>query len=115
MIVFLVIGIIKKKCINENKKGKLRTYFTVKEHFIGEKYTFLNDFKVRQAMCKIRISAHPLMIEIGRYKNLETEERLCKLCITQKNEDEYHFLIDCPIYNSSRKICYQKISEYIMF
>jgi hypothetical protein len=49
------------------------------------------------------------MIEIGRYKNLETEERLCKLCIAQKIEDEYHFLIDCPIYNNSRKICYQKI------
>ena len=51
------------------------------------------------------------MIEIGRYKNLETEERLCKLCITQTIEDEYHFLIDCPIYDNSRKICYQKISE----
>jgi hypothetical protein len=51
------------------------------------------------------------MIEIGRYKNLETEERLCKLCIKQKIEDEYNFVIDCPIYNSSRKICYQKISE----
>jgi hypothetical protein len=46
-------------------KGKLRTYFTFKEHFIREKYTFINDFKVRQAICKIRISAHPLMIEIG--------------------------------------------------
>jgi hypothetical protein len=33
------------------------------------------------------------MIEISRYKNLENEERLCKLCITQKIEDEYHFLI----------------------
>jgi hypothetical protein len=42
---------------------------------------------------------------------LETEERLCKLCITLKIEDEYHFLIDCPIYNNSRKICHQKISE----
>ena len=40
---------------------------------LEKKYTFLNDFKVRQAICKIRISAHPLMIEIGRYKNLETE------------------------------------------
>ena len=46
------------------------------------------------AICKIRISAHPLMFEIGRYKNLETEERLCKLCITLKIEDEYHFLIN---------------------
>jgi hypothetical protein len=51
----------------------IQTYFTFKEHFIREKYTFLNDFKVRQAICKIRISAHPLMIEIGRYKNLETK------------------------------------------
>jgi hypothetical protein len=34
-------------------------------------------------ICKIRISAHPLMIEIGRYKNLETEERLSKLSITR--------------------------------
>ena len=40
-----------------------------------------------------------------------TEERLYKLCITQKIEDEYHVLIDCPIYNNSIKICYQKILE----
>ena len=46
---------------------------------LEKKNTFLNDFKVRQAICKIRISAHHLMIEIGGYKNLETEERLCKL------------------------------------
>jgi hypothetical protein len=31
---------------------KLCTYFTFNEHFIREKYTFLNDFKVRQAICK---------------------------------------------------------------
>jgi hypothetical protein len=36
---------------------QLKEYFTFKEHFIREKYTFLNDFKVRQAICKIRISA----------------------------------------------------------
>ena len=41
---------------------------------LEKKYTFLNDFKVRQAIYKIRISAHPLTIEIGRYKNLETED-----------------------------------------
>jgi hypothetical protein len=87
------------------KKGKLYTYFTFKEHFIREKYTFLNDFKVRQAICKIRISAHPLMIEIGRYKNDYVN------CTTQKIEDEYHFLIDCHIYHNGRKICYPKISE----
>jgi hypothetical protein len=72
---------------------------------------FLMILKLDRQFVKIRISAHPLMIEIGRYKNLETEERLCKLCIAQTIEDEYHFLIDCPIYNNSRKICYQKISE----
>jgi hypothetical protein len=67
VIVFLVIDIILKKCTNEDKKGKVHTYFTFKEHFIREKYTFLNDFKVRQAICKIRISAHPLMEKIFQY------------------------------------------------
>jgi hypothetical protein len=26
VIVFLVVGIIEKKCVNEDKNGKLRTY-----------------------------------------------------------------------------------------
>jgi hypothetical protein len=46
-----------------------------------------------------------------RSMNVKGYYRLCKLCITQTIEDEYHFLIDCPIYDNSRKICYQKISE----
>jgi hypothetical protein len=33
------------------------------------------------------------------------------MAIAQKIEDEHHFLIDCSIYNNSRKICYQKMSE----
>ena len=97
VIVFLVIGIILKKMYKWRQKGKICTYFTFKEHFIREKYTFLNDFKVWEAICKIRISAHPLMIEVDRYRKLGN--RLCKLCITQRIEDEYHFLIDCLIYN----------------
>ena len=117
VIVFLVSYWYNlKKCINEDKKGKLGTYSTFTEHLIREKYAFFNDFKVRQAICKIRISAHPLMIEIGRYKNLETEERLCKLCITQKIEDEYHFLIDCPIYNNRlvERFVIRKFQNYVL-
>jgi hypothetical protein len=64
-----------KKCINEDKKGKLCTYFTFKEHFIREKYTFLNDFKVRRAICNIRISEHPLTIEIGIINNINRKRK----------------------------------------
>jgi hypothetical protein len=95
-------------CIHE-----LMLYTNVyEEHFIREKYTFLNDFKVRQAFCKIRISAHSLMIEIGRYKNLETEERVCKLCITLKFEDEYHFLIDCLYINTMFLVGFRALKNY---
>jgi hypothetical protein len=35
---------------------------------INRKRKNISVFKVRQAICMIRISAHPLMIEMDRYK-----------------------------------------------
>ena len=54
------------------------------------------------------------MIEIGRYKNLETEERLWKLCIAQKIEDEYHFLIDCPYIIIVERFVIRKFQNYVL-
>ena len=50
------------------------------------------------------MSSHKLQIEIGRYKNIEREKRLCKLCSMQKIEIEEHFLLECPAYNHQREI-----------
>jgi ribosomal protein S27AE len=47
---------------------------------VKEKYLQINNFKIRQSICKIRVSAHPLNIETGRYKNIIRSERKCTNC-----------------------------------
>jgi exonuclease III len=51
---------------------------------------------------RIRLSAHNLSIETGRYhKNTDTT-RYCFLC-KNVTEDEYHFILKCPLYNDLRQ------------
>ena len=42
-------------------------------------------------ICKLRISAHPLAIEKGRYSNVPRSERFCNACKKEIVEDEEHF------------------------
>ena len=51
---------------------------------------------------KIRISNSNLNIEKGRYLNTPAEDRICKLCNSEV-EDEFHFTIICSkLQNFSR-------------
>jgi len=59
-----------------SNRDKLDTYFYIKTHFGKEKYLEINNFKIRQSICKIRVSAHLLNIETGRYK---TRKKMHKL------------------------------------
>ena len=43
----------------------------------------------RKALCRLRISAHDLQIEIGRYANIAREDRKCRTWGVVK--DELHF------------------------
>jgi hypothetical protein len=58
---------------------------------------------VRSLLTKLRLSAHSLAIETGRYckPTIPANEWFCKAC-KDKVEDEHHLLIGCPIYNSVR-------------
>ena len=63
--------------------GKLDTYFSFKKEFIAEPYFMLEHFYMRNAICKLRVSAHNLLIETGRYvkpKSMPLSERICKHC-----------------------------------
>lgn len=88
-----VSNIVKVKASNEFKMkwserldkcqmeqiGKLRTYATFKKQFMYEPYlNVIKDPIVRSCVTKLRISAHKLEIETGRYCNVTAENRLCK-------------------------------------
>ena len=55
----------------------------------------------RKALCRLRISAHELQIERGRYANIAREDRKCRTCGVV--EDELHFLNDCTRYDLLRQ------------
>ena len=61
--------------------------------------------KLRSVLTKLRISAHNLRVETGRYgrNRLERNERKCLICANSNDiEDEYHFIILCNVYNDLR-------------
>ncbi len=62
------------------------------------------DFQLRKCMTKLRISTHNLKIERGCYAipQIPAESRICMLCTNQEVEDEFHFLLKCPVYNEER-------------
>ena len=55
------------------------------------------------AICKIRCSSHKLSIEQGRYMSVERNQRLCLMCNLSDIEDEFHFILKCPLYKDLRK------------
>ena len=56
----------------------------------------------RKYLSKFRLSAHSLNIEKGRYNNTNRRDRICTLCNSSDIEDEFHFILKCPIYNDLR-------------
>ena len=67
----------------DNSKS-LILYKNLKEHFLPGFYINVLPPKLRTVITKIRISAHQLRIETGRYTrtHIERHNRLCTLCNT---------------------------------
>lgn len=60
--------------------------------------------KFRMALSKLRMSLHRLEIEVGRWarpNRTPLDQRKCRAC--NKLEDEFHFLLECKLYNEIRK------------
>jgi hypothetical protein len=85
----------------------LRTYRISKNNFAFESYLDVDNFN-RNILIRFRISAHNLEIEKGGHQNIPLNERICKLCKLEI-EDEIHFLLQCPILNSFRTEAMQQI------
>ena len=82
---------------------KLRTYVEFKSLLCPEQY--LLDVTIpshRRALSRLRCSNHSLLIESGRFNNIDVHDRICPLCDTNEIEDEYHFVLICPFFNDLR-------------
>ena len=80
---------------------------------MGERAAFVNLLKNRSDrsnICNMRISAHNLAIERGRYFNILREERIFEICKCGSIEDEKH-LIHCTAYSDQRVQYETKLSN----
>ena len=95
----------------EYTSGKLETYCKLNTHFGCEKdINEIRNFNHRRSITRLRISAHILKIETGRYIKLDRSERLCDKCSAGAVEDEQHFLIECSKFNEYRNNLFQTVN-----
>ena len=94
-----------------NNSNRLETYCRFKHNFNLEPYlVFISDRKYKIALSRFRLSSHKLEIERGRHRDINRDERKCKMCTLNVIENENHFLLVCPKYYDLRR----KFSETIL-
>jgi hypothetical protein len=89
---------------------KLRTFKIFKTQFKTEEYVHIRNRKHRSLLSQLRLGILPLEIETGRWKSIDEPNRLCKLCSSDKVENEHHFLFECQPYSLLRNTFYTNIN-----
>ena len=108
-----IIDIFHQKAFAEisRESSKLRTYSLIKSEVKREPYLLsVRNVEDRIAMTKFRLSNHKLMIEKGRYLNLDINDRKCPFC---QLIDETHFLLTCSTYAILRNDLLDKVEEIL--
>lgn len=101
-----VIDVFKQTWFNDvNNSRSLILYKSFKQSFELEHYLSVLPKKFRIILSQLRLSAHQLRIETGRYSQNRVDRalRLCTLCDRSDIEDEYHFVLICPVYIQIRQ------------
>ncbi|MEW8544973.1 MAG: reverse transcriptase family protein [Candidatus Thiodiazotropha sp.] len=90
-------------CSKITASGKSRHYkFIMPAMQVANYIQYDIPIKFRIALSKLKCSVHSLNVEVGRHSNIPYEQRLCVLCNMQEIEDEFHFVMSCPVYHSLR-------------
>ena len=74
-----------------------------KDKCMPDPYLDIVDSKNAIILCKFRTTNHRLPIELGRWQNIERNNRLCLLCDTNPIGDEFHYILQCPHFEQNRK------------
>ena len=86
-----------------NNSTRARTYSLYASFRYQPYLNDVNVTKCRYAITKLRVSSHRLQIETGRWHKptaVPYEERKCLFC--EELEDEFHFILKCPLYTELR-------------
>ena len=110
---------INKQSIGEDglDHNKLRFYKHFKGSFTREPYLNLTvNRNQRSSLTRLRISAHHLALETGRWrkpKPIPLDERVCRYCSSGLIDDEKHFLLKCNTFRNKTRCFESKLSSLI--
>ena len=65
----------------------------------------------RSSLAKLRVRAHKLILEKGRYSGIPRQNRICTVCNTGSIENEQHFLLKCTAYKFLREEFFLKLNR----
>ena len=99
----LIDNFIVELRIGIESSNSMTLYREINDNFEIQSYlSKVHNRKQRQALSKLRLSSHGLRIETGRHIRMGRENRKCTLCDSNDIEDEFHFILKCPVYNDVR-------------
>jgi len=81
---------------------KALNYRLYKKGISFENYLEILKDKDLFLLCRFRISKHILPIEIGRWQNINRENRVCILCQGMELGDEFHYWFECTEFIQDR-------------
>ena len=94
-----------KWCAKIPSKPKLRSHSYFKQSISAKPYVTPNQSEGKRSLIsQLRVGILPLEIESGQYIRKKLNERLCRLCKSNV-EDEIHFICSCPNLNNV-SLCY---------
>ena len=86
--------------------GKVMHYRRIMPMLQTASYVCFNfQIKFQNTLSKLRCSVYKLKVETGRHEGIAYEHRLCILCENNQVEDEFHFVMICPVYVNLRNVC----------
>ena len=89
--------------VNVSLEPKLRSYIIFKNSFGEEYLTCLRSRAKRSLLSQLRLGILPLEIEVGRFRDIDLKNTLCKMC-NINIENAYLFLCECSCYQDYRKM-----------
>ena len=85
-----------------SSKGK--NYNVYKDSIQLEPYILALPYKLYINMIRFRTGNHKLPIEIGRWNNVDIDDRKCNLCTSNLIGNEFHYLLQCLYFKQDRLI-----------
>ena len=61
------------------------------------------DESTRNSLSRFRLGSSPLPAAIGRNRGLDQDEQCCNECNLNAVGDEFHFILECPSFNTRRR------------